>query len=137
MKDGMPRGKSATRFTKTLYPVEISLTKHDAPNPSLHDREHCCRGDALRCHFFLAVLAGAFPVVVFLAAVFTTAGLAVVAFFPAVCGAGFDAVLEAAFFLLLVFVFFPNTLSQLFQNSGVAPVRTIGPLMILLFPNID
>ena len=36
---------------------------------------------------------------------------------------------DLAFFVLVFFGFSPKMLSQFFQNSGVVPVRTIGPLV--------
>ena len=70
--------------------------------------------------FFAAFLADFF-------AAFFGAAAAFVAFFLA----AFGAVDEVLFF------FPPKTWSQFFQNSGVVPVRTIGPLMLWFLLNLQ
>jgi len=51
-------------------------------------------------------------------------------FFAGTGLAAFTSAFATGFFLAPPF--FPNTLSQFFQNSGVVPVRTIGPLIDVL-----
>lgn len=77
-----------------------------------------------------ALVAVLFAAAVLLAVAFAVDVLAGAAFTADALAAGFAFPSAVTVFLLSVLVFFPKTLSQFFQNWGVAPVRTIGPLMI-------
>jgi len=86
-----------------------------------------------RTYFLRDVLAGAFPAAFFDAD-------AVVAFLALAGFLAADRLLfsaEAAVPFPACLFFLPKTLSQFFQNSGVAPVRMMGPLIVISIVELE